>query len=148
MKKGIDFTGITTVFCCHDGKGNILMHVRSKNCRDEQGNWDIGAGSLDYGLSPEENLKKEVKEEYGVDVLKFKLLGNRSIKRKLIDGTPTHWILFEYLVLVDRDKVKNAEPESIDKLDWFTLNKLPDPLHSQVSMFFEIYKEELANAFK
>ncbi|PJC44796.1 RNA pyrophosphohydrolase [Candidatus Pacearchaeota archaeon CG_4_9_14_0_2_um_filter_39_13] len=148
MKKGVDFTGVTTVFCCHDGKGNILMHVRSKNCRDEQGNWDWGSGSLDYGLSPEENLRKEVMEEYGVDVKELKLLGNRNVKRSLADGTPTHWISFDYLCLVDRDKVKNGEPESIDEPGWFTLDSLPEPLHSQIPSFLELYKDKLDEHLK
>lgn len=42
MVKGIDYIGITCIFFCHDGNGKILMHKRSKNCRDEIGNWDIG----------------------------------------------------------------------------------------------------------
>jgi len=143
MKKGVDFTGICTVFCCHDGQGNFLMHKRSQKCRDEQGNWDIGSGSLDYGLSPEENLKKEIKEEYGVDVIKHVLLGTRNVKRKLDDGTPTHWIGFDYLVLVDKGKVINGEPESIDEIGWFTQESLPNPLHSQILNFFDLYKDKL-----
>lgn len=148
MKKGVDFTGVNTTFCCHDGSGNFVMHKRSKNCRDEQGNWDIGSGSLEYGMSPEENLKKEIKEEYGVDVLKFKLLGTRNVNRKLADGTPTHWITFDYLVLVERDKVVNGEPESIDEVGWFNLGGLPEPLHSQLLIFFDVYNEMLASVLK
>jgi 8-oxo-dGTP diphosphatase len=144
MKRGIDFTGITTAFCCHDGNGNILLAKRSKNCRDEQGRWDIGAGSLEFGLSPEENLMKEVKEEYCVDVLEYTFLGFRSVKRKLSDGTPTHWISFDYLVRIDRKKVKNGEPESIDEIQWFTLDNLPEPLHSQLPSFLERHRKILS----
>jgi 8-oxo-dGTP diphosphatase len=147
MIKGVDFTGVTTAFYCHDGQGNLLMHKRSQNCRDEQGNWDAGSGSLEFGLTPEENLKKEVKEEYCADVKDLKLLGIRSIHRKLADGTPTHWIAFEYLVLVDRYQVKNGEPESVDELRWFTIDSLPEPLHSQAPICFKIYKDEFDKHF-
>jgi len=60
--KGVSFTGITTVFLCHDGKGNLLLGKRSKNTRDEHGRWDVGAGGLKHGQTVEENLKREIKE--------------------------------------------------------------------------------------
>jgi 8-oxo-dGTP pyrophosphatase MutT (NUDIX family) len=65
MNIGVDFIGITTPFYCHDGNGNILMHKRSSNCRDEQGRWDAGSGKLEQSLSLEENVLQEVLEEYG-----------------------------------------------------------------------------------
>jgi 8-oxo-dGTP diphosphatase len=49
MIRGIDYIGITCVFFCHDGKGNILLHKRSEKCKDEQGNWDCGGGALEFG---------------------------------------------------------------------------------------------------
>lgn len=146
MKKGIDFTGVTTTFYCHDGNGNLLMHKRSQKCRDEQGKWDVGSGSLEFGLTPEDNLKKEIKEEYCTDVKDIKLLGVRSTHRNLSDGTPTHWIAFEYLVLIDRNQVKIGEPESMDEIGWFTLDNLPNPLHSQNLICFNIYKKEIEQA--
>jgi hypothetical protein len=49
MNPGIDYVGITTVFFCHDGKGNFLFHKRSNKCRDEHGRWDLGSGKLEHG---------------------------------------------------------------------------------------------------
>jgi len=146
MKKGVDFTGISTVFFCHDGQGNILMHKRSKNCRDEQGNWDIGGGGLEFGLSPEENLRKEIMEEYGVEVIECSLLGHRNVNRKLVDGTPTHWIAFDYLVLVDRNKIILGDPDKMEVIEWFTLDNLPESLHSQLPFFLADYQERLEEA--
>lgn len=144
MKKGIDFTGISTVFFCHDGQGNVLLNKRSQQCRDEQGCWDTGGGGLEFGLSPEENLRKEIKEEYGVEVIECSLLGHRNVKRKLIDGTPTHWIAFDYLVLIDRDKAILGEPESMEAIEWFNWKNLPEPLHSQFPIFLEKYRQKLS----
>ena len=69
MKTGVDHVSIGTSFYCYDGKGNWLLHKRSKNCHDEVGVWDSGGGKLEFGLTLEENVLKEIKEEYGCDAI-------------------------------------------------------------------------------
>ena len=151
-KKGVDYTGVCVVYFCHDGKGNVLMGKRSQKTRDEQGKWDIGGGSLEFGERVEEALKREVNEEYSTDVLKHEFLGFRDVHRTHLDTDQkisviplkkTHWIALDFKVLVDPSKVKNGEPESIDEIGWFTINRLPENLHSQLPLFFEKYKEQL-----
>jgi 8-oxo-dGTP diphosphatase len=130
-QRGIDFIGVTCSFLCHDGKGNILMHKRSKNCRDEQGKWDNGAGALEHGDSVEDTVKREVKEEYGADTKELKFIGYLDVNRKLDDGTNTHWICIMHAVKVDPKQVKNNEPYKIEEIGWFDSEHLPKPLHSQ-----------------
>ncbi len=139
MKKGEDYIGVSVIYLCHDGKGNILFNKRSQNCRDEKGNWDIGGGGLDFGDTVEGTLRKEIKEEYCTNVLSFEFLGYRDVHR-VNEGNKTHWVALDFLVLVDRDSVGNGEPHKFDKLGWFTLDTLPAPLHSQLPKFFELYK--------
>lgn len=142
LKKGVDFTGVSIVYFCHDGKGNILMSKRSQNTRDERGRWDIGGGGLDFGEMVEDCLKREIKEEYCTDVLSFEFLGFRDVFR-LHEDKKTHWIGLDFKVLVDASKVSIGEPEAMDDIGWFTLQNLPKPLHSQLHVFFEKYKEKL-----
>ncbi|MDP2749716.1 MAG: NUDIX domain-containing protein [Nanoarchaeota archaeon] len=142
MKKGIDFIGITTVFLCHDGQGNILLSKRSNKCRDEHGRWDPGGGSLEYGQRVEDSLKREVKEEYGTDVLDFEFLGYRDVHRNE-NRIKSHWVALDFKVLVDKNKVKNCEPHKCEELKWFKLNNLPEPMHSQFTTFYELYKNKL-----
>ena len=66
LKKGVDFIGVTCVFYCHDGKGNLLMHKRSSQCRDEHGRWDPGSGSMEHGETFLQTVRREIKEEYCV----------------------------------------------------------------------------------
>ncbi|MDO8589825.1 MAG: NUDIX domain-containing protein [bacterium] len=142
MKKGEDYTGVTIVYCCHDGNGNILLNKRSVNCRDEHGAWDPGGGSLEFGDTVEETLKKEIFEEYCTDVLGYEFLGYRDAHRTH-NGKKTHWIALDFKVLVDKDKVKNGEPHKFDDVQWFKLDSLPHPLHSQFPNFLALYKDRL-----
>ncbi len=142
MIKGVDYTGVTVVFFCHDGEGNILMAKRSKNCRDEQDRWDIGGGGLEFGEKVEELLKREIKEEYSTEVLKYEFLGYRDLNREN-NGKKTHWVALDFKVLIDKKKVKNGEPHKFDDLKWFKLDNLPNPVHSQIPKFLELYKDKL-----
>ncbi len=142
MNKGEDFIGVGIIYLCHDGKGNFLLHKRGEGARDENGKWDIGGGALEFGEKVDDTLKREIKEEYGTDVLSYEFIGFRDVHREK-DGKSTHWIALDFKVLVDAAKVKNGEPHKFDDFGWFTIEKLPLPLHSQLTAFFEKYKSKL-----
>jgi 8-oxo-dGTP diphosphatase len=142
MKKGVDYTGVTVVYFCHDGQGNFLFSKRSTNCRDEHGCWDEGGGSIEFDHTVEGTLRKEIKEEYCTDVLDYEFLGYSDVHREH-EGTKTHWIALDFKVLIDREKVKNGEPHKFDEIGWFRLDKLPSPLHSQTPRRLGLYKDKL-----
>jgi 8-oxo-dGTP pyrophosphatase MutT (NUDIX family) len=142
LAKGIDCIGVTVSFLCHDGQGNVLLNLRSVNCRDEHGRWDGGGGSMEFGDSAEATLKREIKEEYGADLLQFDFLGYRDIFREH-NGVQTHWLSLDFKVLIDPAQVKNGEPHKFDDLRWFPLTQLPTPLHSQFPLFMKKYGSHL-----
>lgn len=142
MKKGEDYTGVTIVYFCHDGEGNFLMNKRSATCRDEQGCWDIGGGGLEFLDTVENTLRKEIKEEYCTDILDYEFLGYRDVHRSNNDKK-THWIALDFKVLVNKNTVSNGEPHKFDAVEWFRLDALPSPLHSQMLKVFEVYKDKL-----
>ena len=142
MKKGTDYTGVTICYFCHDGAGKFLMNFRSKNCRDEHERWDNGAGGLEFGDGVEETLRKEIMEEYCTEVIKFEFLGFRELHREH-EGRQTHWISLDFKVQVDPLTVRNGEPHKFEKIEWFTLDTIPSPTHSQFPKFLEKNREKL-----
>ena len=142
MKRGEDYTGVAVVYFCHDGKGNFILNKRGVNCRDEHGTWDPGGGGIEFGDTVENSLRKEIKEEYCTDVIEYEFLGFRDVHREH-NGKKTHWISLDFKVLVDRNKVGNGEPHKFEAVEWFTLNNLPTPLHSQFPTFLKLHKLRL-----
>lgn len=140
LKAGTDYIGVNVVFWCHDGKGKVLMHKRSKNCRDEQGRWDCGGGAIEFGETFEDAIKREIMEEYGVKPLAVEYIITKNILRAH-RGRQTHWIKNLFWVLVNQSKVKIADKEKIDEIGWFTLKNLPAPLHSQIKGEVKIIKQ-------
>jgi 8-oxo-dGTP diphosphatase len=139
MQIGKDFVGITTPFYCNDGEGNFLLHKRSKNCRDENGNWDPGSGKLDWGVSLEENVLKEIAEEYGCKGEIQERLPAHDIFR-VHNNIKTHWVAIPFFVKVNPKEVKNNEPDKIDEIGWFKLDKLPQPLHTGFQFTFSKFR--------
>lgn len=137
--KGVSFTGITTVFFCHDGNGKVFLNKRSKNTRDEHGRWDPGGGGLKHGESVEESMRREVKEEYGVTPLDTKFIGYFDAFRETPDGLSNHWLAMCFAVKVDPAEVTINEPEMVDDSGWFTLDNLPEPMHSQFNVFMKVH---------
>jgi 8-oxo-dGTP diphosphatase len=141
MKIGIDSIGVSTSFYCHDIKGNWLLHKRSEKCRDEQGVWDSGGGKLEFGLTLEQNVLKEIREEYGCEASIEQELPAITLLRQSQDGIASHWIIIPFILRIDNcNDVKIGDPEKMAEIGWFSLNNLPHPLHSGFIKTMKLYK--------
>src|SRR5688572_22532485 len=137
LRRGVDHIGISASFIVHDGNGNVLLQKRGAGARDENGNWDVGGGAIEFGESIDEAVKREIKEELCTDTLDIQFLTVYDAFREF-DGIKTHWVAIMHAVQVDPQKVSIGEPDKIDELGWFTSDKLPSPLHSQFWKSYQI----------
>lgn len=139
MIPGIDYIGIAVTFACQDGKGNFLMHKRSKNARDEKERWDFGGGKLEHGEEILDGLRREGLEEFGCKMQICEALPPRSVFRE-INGAKSHWLLFSFITQANPADACLNEPESMDQIGWFKLDNLPQPLHSGILPLIEYHK--------
>lgn len=137
MRRGVDHIGVCVCFVVHDGNGRILLQKRSQKTRDERGTWDIGGGAVEFGESIDEAVRREVQEELGVIPLNVQFLEAGDAHRVNHEGYKTHWIYLLHAVLVNPVQVKIGEPEKIDEIGWFTLDKLPEPMHTMFHQVIE-----------
>ena len=119
------------------------MGLRSEKCRDEHGVWDIGGGGLHFGEQLEDAAKRELMEEYSVEPLEMSYMGFREVHREDRGQDKTHWIAFDYKILVDPNKVQNGEPDKHLEVRWFDVHKLPKLTHSQLPYFLKKYRDKL-----
>lgn len=146
MKAGVDYIGISTSFICHDGNGKFLLSKRSQNCRDEQGAWEFGGGKLEFGSTLEENVLREIREEYGCEGIIEKELPPITLFRNNGDEK-THWVAVAYIVRVSPREAKLNEPESQDEIGWFRLEKFPQPFHTGAASILEAYRDRIKEHF-
>ena len=140
MKKGVDYIGVTVVFFCHDGKGNLLLNKRSKNCRDEVGRWDVGGGAMKVGETFESAVLREIKEEYCCVPKELIFVKANNVLRKN-EGENTHWVAIIFAAKVNPKQVKIGDPDKMDKIGWFPVEKLPTPLHSMLRPHLKFVKD-------
>ena len=140
MKKGIDYIGITVCFYCHDGKGNLLLQKRSSNCRDEQGAWDCGGGSMNFGETFEEAVRREIKEEFCCVPQELHFSGVQNVLR-MNNSVQSHWIAVIFAARLNPNEVAIGDPDKMEEIQWFRLNSLPTPLHSMYLQHFQYAKK-------
>lgn len=135
--------GISTSFYCHDGRGNWLLHRRSEQCRDERRVWDCGGGKLEFGLSLEENVLKEIQEEYCCDAKIQEQLPAITLLRESPQQMRTHWLIIPFILFIDKanqKKVQIGDKEKMEEIGWFTFDMLPQPMHSGFVKTISLYK--------
>ncbi len=104
------------------------MAKRGGQARDRHGEWEFGGGTVEDGETLEGALKRETKEEFGVELLEVQQLHSHLFVRE--SGA---WLGIFYLAKVNPEEVYIAEPV-YDEIGWFPLQALPEPT-------FEITKE-------
>ena len=137
LKRGIDYIGVSASFVVHDGQGSVLLQKRGPGARDENGNWDVGGGAIEFGESIDEAVKREIREELCVEPIDIQFLTLYDAFREL-NGTNTHWVAIMHAVQVDPAQVKIGEPDKIEELGWFKSTDLPSPLHSQFWKSYQV----------
>ncbi len=68
MKKGIDYIGVSTGVVIFNDKGELFLAKRSKKTKNERGCWETPGGSVEFGETLEQAVKREILEEYGSEI--------------------------------------------------------------------------------
>jgi len=105
-----------------DDKGRILLARRA--VEPDLGHWDIPGGFLEEGEHPLDGLKRELREETGLEVEPLELLGI-WMDRYGGDSTAEATLNLYWIA-----RVVSGDPQSaddVDELHWFAPDELPPP---------------------
>lgn len=125
MKRGIDYIGVGVGAAIFNKEGKLFITKRGKEAKNERGKWEIPGGSVELGETLENAIKREIKEEHGIDIEIIELLG---ICDHIIPDEQQHWVSPTYICKIKRGVPKIIEPNKCDEIGWFTLEdaeKLP-----------------------
>ena len=136
MIGGIDYIGVGCgAFILNDEK-KLLLQQRNK--APEKGFWSIPGGKLEMFETFEEAVKREVKEETGVEIQIIALLG---ICDHIIENEKSHWVSPSYLCKITRGEPCIMEPVKHLDMQWFSLDNLPENITITTKNAIENYKK-------
>lgn len=104
-------------------KNEVLLEKRADN-----GQYCFPGGGLDFDETVEEGMRREVKEETGLELKDVKLIGIRSGRKQQFrypNGDITDYVDFYFLARpVDLSKLKKEDDEVVN-LKFYSLDELP-----------------------
>ena len=74
MKRGIDYIGVGIGAIIVDNGGRLFLARRGPQAKNERGLWEFPGGSVEFGEKLADALKREMREEYGVEIAVGELL--------------------------------------------------------------------------
>jgi len=120
-----------------DSEGKILLQKR-KNSNFADGKWAWVGGKIKLGEKICDALKREVKEEIGVDI---EIISDLSYYEDIVDSV--HGIYFGYVGKILKGKPEILEPEKCDGLEWFNPNQLPEKTSDHTRVYIKRYQSSL-----
>ena len=126
MKPGIDYIGISVGALMFNNQGEIFLTKRSQQVKNERGCWEAPGGAVEFGETLQDAVKREIKEEYGVDI---ELLHQLPAQNHLLPQENQHWVPSSFISKIKSGQTPTImEPHKCDAIGWFSLKKLPKPL--------------------
>ena len=122
------------------GVGAIVFNQRDEilMMKRPSGRWWYPTGFCDVGISPAENVAKEVREELGLVVRPTRLIGLVDSLKVPVPSRHIYSLLFE-CVLEGGELIPN--PLEALEAGFFPLQALPEPLHGLDRKWIRLAKE-------
>lgn len=123
MKAGVDYIGVGCGALIVNDKNETLLLKRGVKSKNEGGFWSQPGGAVEFGEAVEEAVKREIREELGVeiDLIRFLCFTNH-----IINSENQHWVTMSYLGKIIKGEPQNLEPRKIEEIKWFSLDNLPE----------------------
>jgi 8-oxo-dGTP diphosphatase len=127
MKKGIDFIGVGVGAMIFNNEGKVFLAKRGEKVRNEKFFWEFPGGAVIFGEKLYDAIKREFKEEYGIEIRPIELL---CVADHILKIEKQHWVSPTFIGLIDKGEPQINEPNKCAEIGWFNLDNLPSPLMS------------------
>src|SRR5690606_34550181 len=104
-----------------DGK---FLFLKRQNTGYRDGDYGMPSGHLEDDESLDECIKREAKEEIGIDVKDVQLL--------VVVHTHDDYLDFMFLAKEWEGEISNCEPEKCAEMVWFSLTDLPENVTPEI----------------
>ena len=139
MKKGIDFIGVGVGALIFNSEGKVFLARRGPKARNESGKWDFPGGSVEFGEKIEDAIKREIKEEFDMDIEVLELL---DVCNHIIKDEGQHWVSPSFIARRVGGEPRIVEPQKNSEIGWFSLDSIPTPMTLTSQHNYKNYKKK------
>lgn len=125
MKRGVDYigVGVGAIIVAEDGR--VFLARRGPLAKNERGLWEFPGGSVEFGERLADALRREIAEEYGIQIEVGELL---DVVDHLLPDEGQHWVSPTFICRVSEGEPVIREPGKCDGIGWFRLEEIPENL--------------------
>jgi mutator protein MutT len=121
-------------------QGDVFLAQRGPQAKNERGCWEFPGGSVELGERLIEAIKREMIEEYDMEIDVLELL---SVSDHILPDEGQHWVSPTYLARHCGGQPRIVEPEKCTAIGWFALSALPQPLSKVTLDDLQAYRDKL-----
>jgi 8-oxo-dGTP diphosphatase len=129
MKRGIDYIGVGVGAVIINDQGKLFLSKRGPLSKNERGLWEFPGGSVEFGETLANALKREMLEEYGIQIEVGELL---DIVDHILPEEKQHWVSPTFICHIIQGEPAILEPGKCSQIGWFAPDEIPSNL-SQIS---------------
>lgn len=125
MRRGVDYIGVGVGAIIVDGDGRLFLARRGPATQNERGLWEFPGGAVEFGERLEVALRREIREEYGVEIAVGPLL---DVVDHILPEEGQHWISPAFVCRIIAGEPAILEATKCSEIGWFALADIPAAL--------------------
>ena len=141
MKRGTDYIGVGVGAIIINNLGQLFLAKRGAMAKNERGCWEFPGGSVEFGETLAEALKREMNEEYGIEISVGELL---DVADHILPDEGQHWVSPTYICRIQSGEPGIVEPEKCAEIGWFYAESMPEPLSVISRTNLDHYRSKLS----
>lgn len=140
MRNGVDYIGVGVGAIIVDEEGRLFLARRGPKASNERGLWEFPGGSVEYGEKLADALKREMYEEFAIQIEVGKLL---DVVDHILPDEGQHWVSPTYLCRITSGEPRILEPQKCSEIAWFYPDQVPQDLTKITRVNLAHYLEQL-----
>ena len=140
MRRGVDYIGVGVGAVILNEDGRLFLALRGPAAKNERGLWEFPGGSVEFGERLADALRREMTEEYGVEIEVGDLL---DVVDHLLPAEGQHWVSPTFICRLISGEPTIREPGKCAAIGWFALDELPANLTVVTQANLAHYRQRL-----
>jgi 8-oxo-dGTP diphosphatase len=124
MKRGVDYIGVGVGAIIVNERGELFLAQRGPLAKNERGLWEFPGGSVEFGERLADALRREIREEYGMEIEVGELL---DVVDHILPAEGQHWVSPTYICrpMHGSSEPRILEPGKCTAIGWFDPHQAP-----------------------